>query len=273
MASGDDAAQKVEDAVREVEVLALRHVVRHEFGRAGPADLHAAIEIGLGARHGVEPGRLEHGAVREDARIGAEDHGSAAAIVDRAQALQLRHRRAARIVLGPEFPVARDFDTQVLRQRVDHRNADTMQAPRGLVDLVGEFAARMQCRQNHLERRLVAEFRVRIDRNAAAVVGNRQRAIGGERHLDTIGVACDGLVHGVVEHFGGEMVQCPFVGAADIHAGAPAYRLEPFENLDIARRIARLRRFGEQVAIRSAAVRSVVDRVAFRSCHDESVPA
>ena len=36
----------------------------------------------------------------------------------------------------------------------------------------------------------------------------------------------------VVEHFGGEMVQRALVDAADVHAGAAADRLEPFEHLD-----------------------------------------
>ena len=36
------------------------------------------------------------------------------------------------------------------------------------------------------------------------------------------------------------MVQRPLIGAADIHAGAAAHRLEAFEHLDIGRGIAGL---------------------------------
>ena len=43
----------------------------------------------------------------------------------------------------------------------------------------------------------------------------------------------DRLVHGVVEHLGEEVMQRLLVGAADIHAGAPAHRLEPLEHLDV----------------------------------------
>ena len=58
------------------------------------------------------------------------------------------------------------------------------------------------------------------------------RLPGLERHLDAVGMAGDRLVHAVVEHLGGEMVQRPLVDAADIHAGAPADRLQPLQHLD-----------------------------------------
>jgi hypothetical protein len=45
-------------------------------------------------------------------------------------------------------------------------------------------------------------------------------------------MAGDRLVHRVVEHFGGEMVQRALVGPADIHAGAAAHRLQPLQHLD-----------------------------------------
>ena len=48
------------------------------------------------------------------------------------------------------------------------------------------------------------------------------------------------LVHGVVDDFGEQVMQRLFVGAADIHAGAAADRLEPFEHLDVGRGIAGL---------------------------------
>ncbi len=71
-----------------------------------------------------------------------------------------------------------------------------------------------------------------IHRNAAAVVGDGQPVAFIEGHLDAVGMAGDGLVHRIVEHFGGEVVQRAFVGAADIHAGSAADGLEPLQNLD-----------------------------------------
>ena len=74
---------------------------------------------------------------------------------------------------------------------------------------------------------------MRVDRDAAAVVGDGQIAVVRELDLDAGGVAGDRLVHGVVEHLGEEVVHGLLVGAADIHAGAPAHRLESFQHLDV----------------------------------------
>ena len=52
-----------------------------------------------------------------------------------------------------------------------------------------------------------------------------------------VGVAGERLVHGIVDHLGEEMMQRLLVGSADIHAGSPAHRLQPFEHLDVARRV------------------------------------
>ncbi len=71
-----------------------------------------------------------------------------------------------------------------------------------------------------------------LDRNAAAIVGDRQETLCIEADLDEIGVACDGLVHGVVDDFGKEVVQRLLVRAANIHAGTAAHRFQPFQHLD-----------------------------------------
>ena len=91
---------------------------------------------------------------------------------------------------------------------------------------------------------------MRIDRDAAAVVGDGQAVAGAELDLDPGGEAGDGLVHGIVDDFGGEVVEGAGVGPADIHAGAAANRLEPLEHLDRGRVIAvgrRGRGGGEEV--------------------------
>ena len=58
--------------------------------------------------------------------------------------------------------------------------------------------------------------------------------------FDPVGVAGERLVHGVVDHLGEQVMQRLLVGAADIHAGPPAHRLEPFEHLDVARAVTRI---------------------------------
>ncbi len=145
--------------------------------------------------------------------------------------------------------VARHLDAHVRRQRVDHRDADAVQAARRGIGLAAELAARMQHGHDDLQRRFVGKARVRIDRDAAAIVADRQAAIGLQRHLDAAGMARHGFVHAVVEHFGGEVVEGAFIGAADVHAGAPADGFEPLQHFDMAGIIiAGGRGGGEQIA-------------------------
>ena len=73
---------------------------------------------------------------------------------------------------------------------------------------------------------------MRLDRDAAAVVGDGQPVAGLERDLDPVGVAGDRLVHRIVDDLGGEVVERARVGAADVHARPAADRLEPLQHLD-----------------------------------------
>ena len=137
-----------------------------------------------------------------------------------------------------ELLAARDLDLEPRGQRVDHGDADAVQAARGLIDLGVEFAAGMQRAHDDFERGFFRKFRMRVDRNAAAIVRHGQEAVGAEFDLDEGGVARQRLVHAVVDDFGEQVMQRLLVGAADIHAGAAAHRLEAFEHLDIGRGVA-----------------------------------
>ncbi len=79
---------------------------------------------------------------------------------------------------------------------------------------------------------------MRVDGDAAAVVAHDDAAVLVQFELDPAGVPGDRLVHGVVEHFGDEMVERALVGAADIHAGVAAHRFEALEDLDVLGRVA-----------------------------------
>src|SRR5690606_37636306 len=125
------------------------------------------------------------------------------------------------------------FDLAQVGQRVDHRDADAVQAAGRLVDLGVELAAGVQRRHDDFQRRLVLELRVRIDRDAAAVVGDGEDAVGRKLDLDEGGVAGHRFVHRIVDDLGEEMVQRLFVGAANIHARPPPHRLQPLQYLDV----------------------------------------
>lgn len=76
---------------------------------------------------------------------------------------------------------------------------------------------------------------MRIDRDAAAIVGHREEALGVEFDLDEGGVTRQRLVHRIVDDLGEQVVQRLLVGAADIHARAPPHRLQALQDLDVAR--------------------------------------
>ena len=71
-----------------------------------------------------------------------------------------------------------------------------------------------------------------IHGNAAAIVGDGQPVADAKHDFDACGMARNCLVHAVVEDLGREVVQRPFVGAADIHARPTPDRLQPLEDLD-----------------------------------------
>ncbi len=202
-------------------------------GVAGPADADAAEQVGLGAAQLVEPRRAElQGA--EDLGVGMEADGGAAAVMDRPGILQLRGRLAARVGLPPQHPVPRHLDLHRVGQRVHHRAADAVQAARRRIGLATELAARMQRGEDHLQRAEILELGMRIDRDAAAIVAHAEDVAGLQLHVDGGRMPGHRLVHGIVEDLGGQVVQRALVGAADIHAGAAADRLEPFQDLDVA---------------------------------------
>ena len=81
---------------------------------------------------------------------------------------------------------------------------------------------------------------MRVDRNAAAIVGDGDKAVCFHLDFDPVGVTGERLVHRVVDDFGKQMMQRFFVGAADIHAGTTADRLKTLQHLDVLGGIAGL---------------------------------
>ena len=184
------------------------HAVAGELGRTVPANLDTAEKIGFRARHAQQPrGRKRRAMGAENLRIRLEAHLRAAPVMHLADSLERRHRMAALEDLAIQHLPARHLDLEPLRQGVDHGDADAVQAAGGLIDLRIELAARMQRGENHFERGLVREFRMRIHGDAASVVGYGQKTLGIKLDIDEAGMAGHGLVHGVVDDFGEEMVQ------------------------------------------------------------------
>jgi hypothetical protein len=98
--------------------------------------------------------------------------------------------------------------------------------------LFAELAARVEHREDDLERRFARIFGMRSTGMPRPLSTMVMRLPGCQRHVDARGVAGDRLVHRIVEHFGGEMVERALVDAADIHARAAADGFKTLEHLD-----------------------------------------
>ena len=89
--------------------------------------------------------------------------------------LQRRHRDAVAEFHEVLFAVAPDGELEPARQRVDHRDADAVQAAGHLVGVLVEFPAGMQLGHDDLGRRHAFAL-VDVGRDAAAVVDARCRS-------------------------------------------------------------------------------------------------
>ncbi len=125
--------------------------------------------------------------------------------------------------------LALDPHLQPLRQRVDHADADAVQAAGEGVVAVVELAAGVQAAEDQLDAGH-AFLRVHVHRHAAAVVGDLAGAVGVQHHLDLAGVAGQGLVHRVVHHLLGKVVGARGVG---VHPRPAPDRIEPGKDLDV----------------------------------------
>jgi len=134
------------------------------------------------------------------------------------------------------FAVAANGEAQPLRERVHARNAHAVQPAGNLVAVLVELAARVQHAHDDFGGRalgFVLVIELHAGRNAATVVGDRNRIVGVDGHDDVVAMAGQRFVNRVIDHFEHHMVQTGAIaGIADIHAGAFADRLQTFKLLD-----------------------------------------
>src|SRR6185369_5647880 len=133
--------------------------------------------------------------------VGPEaDRRAGVALADRADDFQLLLLFAVGEPHRIFVAVAAHPDLQLLRQRVDHRYADAVQAAGVAIALVAELRAGVQAGEDDLDA-AHAFFRVAVDRHAAAVVGDGDGVVVVQRDDDLIAIAGDRLVGRVVDHF------------------------------------------------------------------------
>ena len=196
----------------------------------GQADPHALVEEGQLAEPLLQRVVVEVD-LGEDLGVGQEADLRAGGLgrpegADRALGLALL------VLLLPDLAVAADLGLQPLREGVDDRDAHAVQAAGDLVGVVVELAAGVDLGQHDLQRALAA-VGVDVDRDAAAVVDDRDRAVGVERDVDVPAVAGHRLVDRVVDDLVDQVVQAARGRVADVHARALPDRLDPLEDPDV----------------------------------------
>src|SRR5690606_3513331 len=168
----------------------------------------------------------------EDLRVRPErDRGAGAAPGRRAHHLELRLLLAAVGELhAVALAVAVHLDDEALRQGVHHRHAHAVEAAGHLVAVSAELAAAVQLGERDLN---TGELLLLVDvgGDAAPVVDHPAPAVGQQRDVDAGGVAGHRLVDRVVHHLPHAVVQAGGAGAADVHAGPLADRLQALEDL------------------------------------------
>jgi hypothetical protein len=219
---GDDAALVLEDLLlllalvleRDFETL----VEEGQLAQALGQDVEAVL------------GRLEDLAVRLEGH-----HGPA--FLRLAGDFERRGRLAPFVPLLEDLAVLPDFQFEPFREGVDDRDADPVQAAGDLVGPLLELAAGVQDGEGDFRGGFLLR-RVHARRDAAAVVHDRDAAVDMERDFDRFAEAGHVLVHAVVHDFVDEVVEPVLAGAADVHGGTLADRVEPLQHLDLVRAVA-----------------------------------
>ncbi len=145
--------------------------------------------------------------------------------------LQLRGRLAFFVRLLPHRTIARDFQFEPVRERIDDGNADTVQTAGNLVCIAVEFSTGVQHREHHFGRGTFFG-RVHVHGNAAPIVDHRDRIVRVYGDVDLVREAGQGFVDGVVNDFPHQMVEAHVSRRADIHRRTQSHGFEPAKNFD-----------------------------------------
>src|SRR3990170_1774404 len=166
----------------------------------------------------------------EDLSVGFERNDGSRAVrrSDRLEVLDLLATLKANL---PFLAVAADPRLEPLAEPVDDAQADAVKATAHAVQLVLELPTRVHPR-HHEFRGGQAVLRVDLDGDSASIVRDRHGAVAVDRDLDVLAESHHRFVDRIVHDLVDEVVQPPFVEAADIHRGALSDGLKALQNLD-----------------------------------------
>ena len=124
-----------------------------------------------------------------------------------------------------------DLDPQPLRQGVDHRSADTMEAAGDLITAAAELAAGVEHGVDHFQGGL-ASLSLDVHRDAAAVVGDGDGVAVVDGHVDLGTITGQRFVDGVVHDLIDQVMQAAGGGGADVHTWSFTHGLQAFQHLN-----------------------------------------
>ena len=128
---------------------------------------------------------------------------------------------------GGAVPV--DLDVEPGGEGVDHRAADAVQTTGGVVGAGTELAARVQLGEHDLDPG-EAGARLLVDRDAPAVVGDRDAAVAVQRDQDLTTESAQRLVDGIVDDLPQAVHETAGVGRPDVHRRALADGLQTLQD-------------------------------------------
>ena len=123
-------------------------------------------------------------------------------------------------------------DVHPRRQRIDDREADTVEATGGDVRAAAELAAGVQLGRHDLDPGETGLGLV-VGRDPPPVVVDLDRVVGVKGHLDPVGRAGERLVDPVVDDLPEAVHETAGVGGADVHSGPLADGLEALEDQQV----------------------------------------
>ena len=130
-------------------------------------------------------------------------------------------------------PVAVDLDVEAHGQGVDHRGADAVQAAGGGVGAAAELAARVQPGHHQLDAGQPG-LGLDVDRDAAAVVADLDRAVGVQDHarcaMQYPPSASSTALSMISQR---QCMQTAAVGRPDVHSGPLAHGLQALEHRQV----------------------------------------
>ncbi len=212
--------------------------------------LHPLLVAGVGEKHadaGVEEGKLAVAVLEpfeivfgDFERVGAGQEGDPCALLAvgrRADDLQRRFGFAVAEAHEMLLAVTPDGQVEPFAERVDDADSDAVETARDLVGVVVagvlELPAGVELGHDDLGRRN-AFLGVDSGRDAAAIVLDRDRAVGVQLNENAVAVPGERLVDRVVRDLEHHVVKArAVIGVADVHAGPFAHRVEALEDLDL----------------------------------------